>query len=251
VKPIQSYFLMSLTLVFMSACFGPKSSSKVSEVSKTQESKDCALSPGKYELQSVTFHSGKGAYDFFVVGAASCVKQPVTFEKVRLVRVETPDKKPSAKLEVPSAEDPILQLTEDFKIEMVSAVVENGQVVKEETSSWMPFLAGAAGAAVAGMAMNAMFNKPQYYQPPPMRPGMADVRGYGAAAPTHQGAMSNYQSKYNAPVPSAVQKSALQRRAELSKNPNGQLSQQSIRKNSSPTRTQPSRSKPGFFKRRR
>ena len=191
--------LCFLSAVGTTACFNQDDKSLPSQAPgvSPQVKTECPLPPGKYDVQSLTFQSSAGSYSIFIVGAASCVKQPVSLTAVRLARIETAGGTAKAQLEVASAEDPTLYLTENYKIEMRNAVVEGNQVVREETSSWMPFLAGAAGAAVAGVAMNAMFNKPNYYQPPPPRPGMADVRGYGSAAPNYKESVSNYQSKYN------------------------------------------------------
>jgi len=139
---------VAVLLPFLFASCTPTAPSEQQASTREPVSTQCPMPAGKYDLQSVTFHNGKGEYELFVLGVAACVKQPVSLERVQLARIEAADKKSMAKLVVASGgEDPVLQLTEDFKIEMINAVVENGQVVKEETSSWMPFLAGAAGAA--------------------------------------------------------------------------------------------------------
>jgi hypothetical protein len=242
------YLLTLLPFALVGCTWFQSSSSDVA--TREQPPANCPLSPGKYDVQSVTFHNSKGEYALFVLGAASCVKQPVTLEKVRLARIETADKKPQAKLEIPSGEDPTIHLTEDFKIEMVNAVIEEGRVVKEESSSWMPFLAGAAGAAVVGMAVNSMFNRPQYYQPPPPRPGMAEVRGYGAAAPTHQGAVSGYQSKYNTPPPAEANKSFFRKKADSSSMSGAGSGSQKPGDVSNSSRPSSAPQKRGFFRRR-
>lgn len=180
----------------------------------------CALPPGKYGVQSVTHHSGEGVYKLYLLDTPACVAQPVALERVRLSRLATEPGKKEARLEMATNEDPVLQLTEDFKIDLVNAVVENGQVVREESSSWLPFVAGAAGAAVAGMALSSMFNRPQYYMPPPHKPGMAEVRGYGGAGSSYQGAVNNYQSTYKAPPP-AAQSNGFFRRGANSTAPGG------------------------------
>jgi hypothetical protein len=240
----------SLLLPLIFASCTPLGSTERTTVASEAAPSDCPLPAGKYDLQNVTFHNGRGEYELFVLGAPSCVRQPVALEKVQLARIETADKKAAAKLEVPSGGvDPVIHLTEDFKIEMINAVVENGEVVKEESSSWMPFLAGAAGAAAIGMAANAMFNRPKYYQPPPPRPGMAEVRGYGASATTHQGALSGYQSKYSTPPPSVANKGFFRKKSDLAASSPRQP--QKVQESGSASRPKESRPRKSFFGRRR
>ncbi|MBX9703700.1 MAG: hypothetical protein K2X39_06060 [Silvanigrellaceae bacterium] len=170
---------------------------------KAKESSSCPLPSGKYPVQSVTHNTSVGHYEIFLLDTPTCVSSPARFEQVKLARLNSEENKPVARLDYIQNEDPTLFLTENFKIDLIGMVSENGQPPREESSAWMPFLAGAAGAAVAGMAMNALFNKPQYYMPPPQKPGSAYSRGFGSQGETYKSAVNNYQKKFNAMPPSA------------------------------------------------
>ncbi|MDY7013617.1 MAG: hypothetical protein SVX43_08420, partial [Cyanobacteriota bacterium] len=101
---------------------------------------------------------------------------------------------------------PVLYLTEDFRIEYVHNVTETqtnpqtGQpetvIVRRESSFWTPF----AGAIAGQMVANALFT-PRYYVPPVYTGGT--LRGYGGYGNTYDRAVQQYQSRYNAP-PAAV-----------------------------------------------
>ena len=106
---------------------------------------------------------------------------------------------------------PVMYLTEDFKIEYVHNVTETkedprtGQpqtvVVRRESSFWTPF----AGAIAGQMVANALF-RPQYYVPPMYSGGL--MTGYGGYGRSYSQAVNRYQDRYNAP-PAAVKNSRI------------------------------------------
>lgn len=207
----------------------------------------CPLPAGTHKVKNVVLQSG--VYEILILNAPSCVPQPVRFDKVMLAELEGPVEGAAAQLDVSSDKDPILHMTKDFKIEMVQVTQTAGMPPQKETSMWMPFLAGAAGAAVAGMAANALFRQPKYYMPPPQKPGMADVRGYGAAAPSYQGAVSDYQNRWKQPPPVAEKRSGSffrTRDTTAAATPRSAPSAQSPQKSAAPQRLE-SREKTSFF----
>lgn len=106
---------------------------------------------------------------------------------------------------------PILYLTEDFKIEYVHNVTENktnpqtGQqetvVVRRENSFWAPF-AGSVAGSLAGQAIGSMLFRPQYYVPPVYQSGQG-LSGFGGYGGSYGQAVQNYQTRYNT-SPAAV-----------------------------------------------
>ena len=102
---------------------------------------------------------------------------------------------------------PVMYLTEDFKIEYVHNVTETandpqtGQtqmvVVRRESSFWTPF-----AGALAGQAIGSMLFRPQYYVPPIYQPGGV-LTGYGGYGGSYSQAVNRYQERHNEP-PAAV-----------------------------------------------
>ena len=106
---------------------------------------------------------------------------------------------------------PVLYMTEDFKLEYIHNVTETknnpqtGQpetvIVRQQSSFWAPF-AGALVGNVAGQAIGSMLFRPQYYVPPVYQPG-GIMNGYGGYGSNYDSAVSSYRSRYNEP-PAAV-----------------------------------------------
>jgi hypothetical protein len=107
-------------------------------------------------------------------------------------------------------DQPVLYLTEDFRIEYVHNVTETqtnpatGQpqtvVVRQESSFWTPFAASFAGSAIA----NSLFS-PRYYVPPMYQSG-GMMTGYGGYGSNYNQAVNDYRTRYNSP-PAAVKNS--------------------------------------------
>jgi hypothetical protein len=112
-------------------------------------------------------------------------------------------------LQVDNAQ-PVLYLTEDFKIEYVHNVTETQTnpetgrqetvVVRRESNFWSPF-----AGALAGQALGSLLFRPQYYVPPIYQPGGV-LTGYGGYGRSYSQAINNYQERYKAP-PAAVKNS--------------------------------------------
>ncbi|MBW4644985.1 MAG: hypothetical protein KME23_18665 [Goleter apudmare HA4340-LM2] len=163
------------------------------------------LSDGQYQVQQATYDDGTGEYTLFLIDS-----KPPTFitENLQMARLTDDEIKEGKKtyLKVENGQ-PILYLTEDFKIEYVHNVTENrtnpqtGQqetvVVRRENGFWAPF-----AGALAGQAIGSLLFRPQYYVPPVYQPGQI-MTGYGGYGSSYDQAVSSYRSRYNAP-PAAV-----------------------------------------------
>ncbi|MBD2358086.1 hypothetical protein H6G41_26325 [Tolypothrix sp. FACHB-123] len=199
---------MSLCLTTV-ACGGgsDQANSPASNVSQT--STTTKLSDGQYQLQQATYDDATGEYTLFLINS-----KPPTFvtENLQMARLTDEEIKEGKKsyLKVESGQ-PILYLTEDFKIEYVHNVVENKTnpqtgrqetvVVRQENSFWTPFAAAVAGN-IAGQAIGSLLFRPQYYVPPVYQPGQV-LTGYGGYGSSYDQAVSSYRSRYNQP-PAAV-----------------------------------------------
>lgn len=168
------------------------------------------LSDGQYQVQQATYDDATGEYTLFLLNS-----KPPTFttENVQMARLTDDEIKEGKKsyLKVENAQ-PILYLTEDFKIEYIHNVTENrtnpqtGQqetvIVRRENGFWAPF-----AGALAGQAIGSLLFRPQYYLPPVYQPGQI-LTGYGSYGRSYDQAVSNYRSRYNAPPASVRNRTA-------------------------------------------
>ncbi len=175
----------------------------------SQTSAATKLSDGQYQIQQATYDDGTGEYTLFLINS-----KPPTFitENLQMARLTDEEIKEGKKsyLKVENSQ-PILYLTEDFKIEYVHNVTENrtnpqtGQqetvVVRRENNFWAPF-AGAVAGNLAGQAIGSLLFRPQYYVPPVYQPGRV-LTGYGGYGSNYDQAVSSYRSRYNQ-APAAV-----------------------------------------------
>ena len=175
----------------------------------SQTSTTTRLSDGQYQLQQATYDDGTGEYTLFLINS-----KPPTFvtENLQMARLTDEEIKEGKKtyLKVENGQ-PVLYLTEDFKIEYVHNVTENRTnpqtgrqetvVVRQENSFWTPF-AGAVAGSIAGQAIGSLLFRPQYYVPPVYQSGQV-LRVYGGYGSNYEQAVSSYRSRYNEP-PAAV-----------------------------------------------
>jgi len=172
----------------------------------------CPLPAGDYGVQTAMYQGDHGVYELMVLNAPACFHQPLKLKNLQLAQFDEKEKGEKVKLTYAGDDNSVLRMAEDFQIRMVQTVTENG-VKKEQSGSWSPFVTGLAGAAVgavAGGMISRAFNKPQHYTPPPMEAGKTDLRGYGGAGSTREGAARSYQQNYatRPPAPSAAPVSA-------------------------------------------
>lgn len=144
-----------------------------------------ALPAGSYEVQSVSYDDATGQYRVFILGAPDGTKPLYESHDIRMARLEDAEIEAGKKSSIVFGDGaPTLRLTPDFQIAYVHNVTEQqvdpstGReetvIVRQETSSWSPFLSAMAGAAVGNMLF-----APRYYYPPPYAAG--PMVGYGSA----------------------------------------------------------------------
>ncbi|MEH2468125.1 hypothetical protein [Nostoc sp.] len=208
VRKFTAVFLaLSLCMTTVACGGGNQTTSPTRNVSQT--STNTKLNDGEYQIQQATYDDASGEYNLFLLN-----NKPPTFstENLQMARLTDDEIKQGKKtyLKVEKGQ-PILYLTEDFKIEYVHNVTENktnpqtGQqetvVVRRENSFWAPF-AGSVAGSLAGQAIGSMLFRPQYYVPPVYQSGQG-LSGFGGYGGSYGQAVQNYQTRYNAP-PAAV-----------------------------------------------
>ncbi|WP_392530955.1 hypothetical protein [Nostoc sp. C117] len=197
------FLALSLCLTTV-ACGGPEQANPPAKnVSQTAASGK--LSDGQYQIQQATYDDASGEYSLFLLN-----NTPPTFatENLQMARLTDDEIKQGKKtyLKVEKGQ-PILYLTEDFKIQYVHNVTENKTnpetgkqetvVVRQENSFWTPF-AGSVAGSLAGQAIGSLLFRPQYYVPPVYQPG-GGLSGFGGYGSSYGQAIQSYQTRYNEP----------------------------------------------------
>ena len=167
-----------------------------------------SISDGKYPVQQATYDDATGEYSLMLLDTPPGTPPVLQTDQIQMARItpEAAANGESTYLEVENGQ-PVMYLTEDFKIEYVHNVTETvndpqtGQpqtvVVRRESNFWTPFAGALAGQAIASMLF-----RPQYYVPPVYQPG-GIMTGYGGYGQSYSQAVNRYQDRYNAP-PAAV-----------------------------------------------
>ena len=181
-----------LALVVLSSCV-PTPHPQAEE---QRASAECQLPDGRYPVQSAALDTETGAYQLFLLGAPSCLKQPVQFDDLKLARNPEGEKEKAVMVQDTSGQS--LYMNADYQIRIASAAPgqEGGQGSGGEPSFWSPFLSGMAGAAIGGMVMNSMFNRPRYYTPPPAPAQGGVMRGIGSSGETKKEAIATYRKRH-------------------------------------------------------
>ncbi|MDZ8026967.1 MAG: hypothetical protein RMY36_007315 [Nostoc sp. SerVER01] len=201
------FLALSLCLTTVACGGGEQASPPAKNVSQT--STTTKLGDGQYQIQQATYDDATGQYSLFLLN-----NTPPTFatENLQMARLTDDEIKQGKKtyLKVENGQ-PILYLTEDFKIAYVHNVTENKTnpetgrqetvVVRQENSFWTPF-AGSVAGSLAGQAIGSLLFRPQYYVPPVYQPGGL-LTGYGGYGSSYGQAVERYQTRYNQP-PAAV-----------------------------------------------
>ncbi|MBE9044481.1 hypothetical protein IQ255_08700 [Pleurocapsales cyanobacterium LEGE 10410] len=167
-----------------------------------------SISDGKYPVQQATYDDASGEYSIMLLNTPPGTPPVLQTAQVQMARIseEAAANGEKTYLQVDNGQ-PVMYLTEDFKIEYVHNVTETrndpqtGQpqtvVVRRESNFWTPF-----AGALAGQAIGSMLFRPQYYVPPVYQPG-GIMTGYGGYGRSYSQAVNRYQDRYNAP-PAAV-----------------------------------------------
>lgn len=199
--------LLTLTLCWTTvACGGPQETTPQARNVNSPAATPTQLRDGEYPVQQATYDDATGEYSLMLLNST-----PPTFRTANLQMARLTDEQIKAGqksyLKVENGQ-PVLYLTEDFKIEYVHNVTETqtnpqtGQpetvVVRRENSFWTPF-AGAVAGNLAGQAIGSLLFRPQYYVPPVYQPGTSVLRGFGGYGSSYGQARERYQTRYNAP----------------------------------------------------
>ena len=166
------------------------------------------IEDGKYPVQQATYDDVSGEYSLMLLNTPAGTPPILQTEQLQMARISESEAAKGEKtyLKVENGQ-PVMYLTEDFKIEYVHNVAETrtdaqtGQpetvIVRRESNFWSPF-----AGALAGQAIGSMLFRPQYYVPPVYQPG-GIMTGYGGYGSSYSQAVNRYQERYNAP-PAAV-----------------------------------------------
>ena len=167
-----------------------------------------SINDGKYPVQQATYDDASGEYSLMLLNTPPGSPPVLQTAQLQMARISEDEAANGEKtyLQVEDGQ-PVMYLTEDFKIEYVHNVTETvsdpqtGQpqtvVVRRESNFWTPF-----AGALAGQAIGNMLFRPQYYVPPVYSPG-GIMAGYGGYGRSYSQAVNRYQERYNAP-PAAV-----------------------------------------------
>ncbi|MEN9566847.1 MAG: hypothetical protein RLZZ69_2043 [Cyanobacteriota bacterium] len=167
-----------------------------------------SISDGKYPVQQATYDDVSGEYSLMLLNTPAGTPPVLQTDQLQMARISEEEVAKGEKtyLQVEN-QQPVMYLTEDFKIEYVHNVTETrndpqtGQpetvVIRRESSFWTPFAGALAGQAIA----NILF-RPHYYVPPMYTPGTV-LTGYGGYGSSYSQAVNRYQDRYQAP-PAAV-----------------------------------------------
>ncbi len=145
--------LIFLFIVFFAGCQRQNENKLLGDSS--EKNLACELTQGDYIVQAATHHQAQGTYELMLLGAPGCLKQPVVLSHLKLERLDEHEKE-KAKLRFQGKDNASLLLAQDFQINLVESVTENNGAIRERSSSWSPFMAGAAGAVVGGIAGSAI-----------------------------------------------------------------------------------------------
>lgn len=161
------------------------------------------LPAGAYQIQSISYDDATDAYAVFLLDPPAGAAPKFTSKQLRLARLDDEAIAAGKKSELRvDADGPAAHLTPDFQIAYTHNVLEEqvdprtGQkdvvVVRQESSTWSPFMSMMAGAAIGNMLF-----APRYYYPPPYAAG--GLTGYGGVGASRMDASRAYQQTHGAP----------------------------------------------------
>jgi len=192
---------MSLCLTTV-ACGGRTNQTASQSRNVTQTAANTRLSDGQYPVQQATYDDANGEYTLLLLNSTPPMFKTQNLQMVRLTDEEIKQGKKTY-LNVENGQ-PVLDLTEDFKIDYVHNVTETrtnpqtGQaetvVTRRENGFWAPF-----AGALAGQAIGSLLFRPHYYVPPVYQPGGSVLNGYGGYGNSYNDAITSYQQRYNSP----------------------------------------------------
>lgn len=197
-----------------------------------------SISDGKYPVQQATYDDGSGEYSLMLLNTPAGSPPVLQTAQLQMARISEEEAAKGTKtyLQVEN-QQPVMYLTEDFKIEYVHNVTETrsdpqtGQsetvVVRRESNFWTPFAGALAGQAIA----NTLF-RPHYYVPPIYTGG--GLTGYGGYGSSYSQAVNRYQERYQAP-PAAVRNRRALRTTGSLRNASSNKARKTLKNNSRAT----------------
>jgi len=210
--------LLTLSLCVTTVGCGGNASQTTNQVSKNnQTTKVSKISDGQYPVQQASYNDSDGEYTLFLLNSPT---PTYTTDKLQMARLtdEQVQKGDKTYLKVDGGQ-PVLYLTEDFKIEYVHNVTETqtnpqtGQretvIVQQRSSFWAPF-----AGALAGQALGSLLFRPQYYVPPAYQPG-GIMNGYGGYGRSYDMAVDSYRQRYNEPPASVRNRTAFRKTGSI------------------------------------
>ncbi len=198
-----------------------------------------SINDGTYPVQQATYDDVSGEYSLMLLNTPPGTPPILQTAQLQMARIDEAAAANGKKtyLQVENGQ-PVMYLTEDFKIEYVHNVTETindpqtGQpqtvVVRRESNFWTPF-----AGALAGQAIGSMLFRPQYYVPPVYQPG-GIMTGYGGYGGSYSQAVNRYQERYNAP-PAAVKNRRTLRTTGNISNPVDNKARRTLKNNSRAT----------------
>lgn len=198
-----------------------------------------SISDGTYPVQQATYDDVNGEYSLMLLNTPAGSPPVLQTAQLQMARISEESAAEGQKtyLQVDDGQ-PVMYLTEDFKIEYVHNVtdtVDNPQtgqpqtiVVRRESSFWTPF-----AGVIAGQAIASMLFRPQYYVPPVYSRG-GIMTGYGGYGTSYSQAVNRYQERYNAP-PAAVKNRRTLRTTGSIRNASDNKARRSLKNNSRAT----------------
>ncbi|BAU08986.1 hypothetical protein NIES592_18165 [Fischerella major NIES-592] len=224
-KILRKFTVIVLTLslcLTTVACGGGTNQNQSQANNVSQTTNINKLADGQYPVQQATYDDADGVYTLFLLNATPPTVRTENLQMARLTDDEIKQGKKTY-LKVENGQ-PVMYLTEDFKIEYIHNVTQTqtnpqtGQqetvVVRQESGFWSPF-----AGALAGQALGSLLFRPQYYVPPVYQPGVV-LTGYGGYGRTYDDAVTSYQRRYNQPPAVVRNRTAFRTTGNLRRTPN-------------------------------
>ncbi|PMB44286.1 hypothetical protein CEN40_14265 [Fischerella thermalis CCMEE 5205] len=224
-KILRKFTVIVLTLslcLTTVACGGGTNQNQSQANNVSQTTNINKLADGQYPVQQATYNDADGVYTLFLLNATPPTVRTENLQMARLTDDEIKQGKKTY-LKVENGQ-PVMYLTEDFKIEYIHNVTQTqtnpqtGQqetvVVRQESGFWSPF-----AGALAGQALGSLLFRPQYYVPPVYQPGVV-LTGYGGYGRTYDDAVTSYQRRYNQPPAVVRNRTAFRTTGNLRRTPN-------------------------------
>jgi hypothetical protein len=199
--------VLGVTAVVGAACAGQEPLERGTPVVESSP-----LPSGSYDVQSISYDDADGGWRVFLLSPPAGAKPVYATANLKLARLSDEDVaagRAKARLDV-DGEGTTARLPADFQVQYTHNVTEDraGQVVvvRQESTTWSPFVSAMAGAALGNMLFS-----PMYVYPPPYVGGA--LSGYGGYGASRTAAQASYQQSHGAlPQPAKLSQSGYAKR---------------------------------------